>query len=336
MTLFTNIQEDSKVPIAIVKKEDSPMADSLYEAAADLPYIRLFNLSEKEALIKLERHELDSVFVIDSGFAEKIKSGARNRLITGYSNHGSFAYTPIKEMLVSYVQTLTAQAKTYYTVNQMAGGKWTWEEVTEKISDIQTEQQLLETTFRFGSMAGNATNEERNRNLWEIWGYFMFISIFFLFDWQIKEKKPAILSRYAMMKYSYRQYVFFHTAVYTFMFISICLLSAAMFHMLYEEKITFSLLWSMVMYTITLSLAASILSAVYRSVYVYYWTVLLISGVYLITSGVIIPTDGIVSAYPVISLVHPVYPLVQEKYFHPLVILFLGLFLVTQRKQKYF
>lgn len=324
------------MPIAIVKKEDSPMADSLYEAAADLPYIRLFNLSEKEALIKLERHELDSVFVIDSGFAEKIKSGARNRLITGYSNHESFAYTPIKEMLVSYVQTLTAQAKTYYTVDQMAGGKWTWEEVTEKISDIQTEQQLLETTFRFGSMAGNATNEERNRNLWEIWGYFMFISIFFLFDWQIKEKKTAILSRYAMMKYSYRQYVFFHTAVYTFMFISICLLSAAMFHMLYEEKITFSLLWSMVMYTITLSLAASILSAVYRSVYVYYWTVLLISGVYLITSGVIIPTDGIVSAYPVISLVHPVYPLVQEKYFHPLVILFLGLFLVTQRKQKYF
>src|SRR5699024_6598554 len=81
-----SVQEDTKVPVGMVVEDDSVFARSLVDSLESSPLIRVIETNQENALYQLEKHELDSVFIIPDGYAEQIRKGNRNRLIIGYES----------------------------------------------------------------------------------------------------------------------------------------------------------------------------------------------------------------------------------------------------------
>src|SRR5699024_9526077 len=147
-------QEDTKVPVGIVLEEKSDSAIKLLDSMKKTPLIRVYETTKKDTLHKLKKHDLDSVFIIQDGNEEQIRQDSRNRLITSYQSDLSFAYSTVKEMVVSYVQQETGRSKAAHIVMELSEQynskkQWTWEEITDKSKIVQEEENLLNTDFSF-------------------------------------------------------------------------------------------------------------------------------------------------------------------------------------------
>src|SRR5690625_1469822 len=66
--ISSTIQDDSDIPIGVIMEEESPMANELMKSISNTPFIRVTEMTEREALHSLETHELDSVFIIRDGY----------------------------------------------------------------------------------------------------------------------------------------------------------------------------------------------------------------------------------------------------------------------------
>lgn len=111
ITIANTIQEDSRVPIGIVMEDDSDLGHHVLESITESELVQVHETTKKEALYQLEKHELDSVFIIHEGFEQAVNSGMRNKILSSYRTELSIAYSPIKEMIVSLVQEQTGRAK---------------------------------------------------------------------------------------------------------------------------------------------------------------------------------------------------------------------------------
>src|SRR5699024_11676472 len=128
------IKQDTKVTIGHEMEEETNQAMNLYQSIEESPLLRVEELNKTDALQKLEKHEIDSVFIIRDGYEDAIKSGKRNQLIQGYHSDLSFAYNPVKEMIASLVQQETGRSKAAYFIMDLSKEhssnlSWTWDEI---------------------------------------------------------------------------------------------------------------------------------------------------------------------------------------------------------------
>src|SRR5690625_4719756 len=66
-------QEDAVIPIGFVVLEESDLAQQLYNQLQETPHLHPIRLGEQEALHQLEKHELDSVFILHEDYERNIK-----------------------------------------------------------------------------------------------------------------------------------------------------------------------------------------------------------------------------------------------------------------------
>src|SRR5690606_19175100 len=99
ITSATTLQEDARVPIAIVLEEESNLANELLQELVTSEMIHVMEMTEEEAVHELKQHDVDSVFIIEKGFENNILNGRRNNVLTSYRTDLSFAYSPVKEMI---------------------------------------------------------------------------------------------------------------------------------------------------------------------------------------------------------------------------------------------
>src|SRR5690625_1113544 len=167
------IQSDTKVPVGIVLEEETDLAEEFLHSVKQSPLIRVYETTEKDALHRLKQHELDSVFIIHNGYEKQIRKGKRDRLITSYQSDLSFAYSPVKEMAVSYVQQETGRSKAAHIIQELgeqyhSNKQWSWEEITNKSKSIQKKENLLYTSFSFSNTS--QTKKDEKLTLWNTWG----------------------------------------------------------------------------------------------------------------------------------------------------------------------
>src|SRR5690606_6761539 len=136
---------------------------------------------------------------IKEGFEEEIRKGNRNWIIQSYSTNLSFAYVPVKEMIISHVQKASGKAKTAYTVQELSKDSdqnWSWDEIVLTTSEIEQQEDLLHTEFSFHT--NKNVTEKNETTLWNTWALYStlsLISTLFLFDWVIKERNHSLTVR---------------------------------------------------------------------------------------------------------------------------------------------
>lgn len=165
--------DETKVPIALVVEEESPMSSQLANEIRNTELFDVQSLDQGEALHKLEQHELDSVFIIRRGYEESILDNQRNALIEAYSSNRSFAYPAVVETITSLAQQDAARSKAAYVVKHLFAeqgmvDEWNYEEVIEKSKERQQKEALIQTTFAFADETGS--QEESDRELISIQG----------------------------------------------------------------------------------------------------------------------------------------------------------------------
>lgn len=316
--LTSFIQEDSKVPVGIVLQEDTALATTLYESIKQTPLIRVHDLDEHEALAQLEKHQLDSVFVIHNGYEANIQKNSRNHLITSYRSDLSFAYTPVKEMIVSFVQQDTGRSKAAYIVKDLSdtyggGQQWNWKDVVSKSVDIQKKEDLLRTTFSFTDGSPTASDDEVIQfKPWGLWALFSLLSTLLLFDWLIKENRLSILPRFAFIRISFKNYMLQNALFYTILCIIFDGLALLTFYFVIHEPISLGLIAAMLSYRIMLNAGAFVLAICFKNLYLYYSTSFALVLLFAISSGAIMPIDGIINRVPWVEFLNPIYPFLQN------------------------
>ncbi|MFD1850738.1 ABC transporter permease [Oceanobacillus bengalensis] len=319
--LTDKLQEDSKIPIGIVLEEDSALSNDLYEVIQENPLIRVYDVTEAEARIKVESHELDSAFVIQKDYEENILEGKRNRLITSYRSDMSFAYIPVSEMIISYVQQETGRAKTALTVMNLSENRantWTADEIIAKSKEIQEEENLLRTSFSYQKTHQSVDEEKESLlNNWMLWAIFSVLSTLLVSDWIIKERKAAIAVRYAFMKYSLKSYMLQNLLLYTCAFFLMDLLAVFIFHFLLDEPISLQLILSLIVFRITVNLGSFLFALLFRNIYFYYVISFIISLILAILSGIIIPIEGNV------TMLNPIHAFSQHSLLNPWLFVFI-------------
>lgn len=312
--------EDSKIPIGLVVGEESQFSDGLIEQLEKVSYIDLRLLSEDEALNQLQKHELDSVFVLESSYEQKIMDGKRSQLVEAYSSNRSYAYFAVKELMTSFVQEDVSRIRAAYEVKDLfkeygSDEEWDWEEIVQASVEKQESQQLLQTNFSYQ----NQTIEiEENEvlpvfNIWGIWAFFSLISTFFIFDWVIKEKRAELHIRWQFTSISFKYYAMISFAFYTVIILLVDVLSLFLVSEVLMQPISSAFWISFLFYKFVISLLAFLVVNLFKQSLMYYVSTFGFALIMILLSGAIIPIDGLTNQWSWIKYLSPITSLLAEQ-----------------------
>ncbi|UOQ49963.1 ABC transporter permease [Gracilibacillus caseinilyticus] len=224
LSVTESVQGDFTVPVGIVLEEENDSSLALYDELNDTSLITATLMSERKALRQLERHELDSVFVIRENYQSDLEQGSRNNLLEGYYSDRSFAYDIVKESIVSIIQQETGRVNAANTVIQLeqqlnGTANWSVHEITAKSKQIQTKENLLIHQFQYQGERAVADKNEATLNPWVIWAFSTMLITIFVFDWVIKERQQHVSVRFHFMKIPYPKYIVLNVLIYLLLFL---------------------------------------------------------------------------------------------------------------------
>lgn len=335
------VQEESQIPIGIVLNEDTDMADQLKENLQESTFIHLVKVSEEQAEQMVATHQLDSAFVVEEGYEEAILQGERDNLITAYFTNFSFGYIPVREMIGSFVQEASGKAKAAHTIVQLgefleAPPLPSIEEILNRIQEIEISENLVYTSFQFhGDMPNEANYSTYLFEPWAAWSVFALLSTLLLFDWVIRERNAGLQSRFAFIRFSYRQYLLFNVIFYMIALYIVDILTAIGFHYVLHEPFEWSMLIALLSYRVLITVLAFLIANCFRRQLIYYSFIFAIVLIVVTISGVFIPNDGLLQIVPWVHYINPMYAFNQGDLWHPLfVIAIFGLFLWYMKGEK--
>lgn len=310
-------QEETKVPIAVIVEDDSHMARQLASEIAAIDLVEVRNVGLDEAIHQLQQHELDSVFVIQDGYETAVLSNDRNWLIKGYSSNRSFAYEAVSETVMSLAQQDMSRSKAAMVIQQLykengMEDAWNYDAIIQRSIERQENESLLQTQFTYGRQSSESDEKPmqllNNRG---VWAFFTIIAAFFLFDWMIKESRPAMQVRWLYSSISFKHHALRMFVLYTALTILSDVLSVFVFTFLLREPVTSSLLLPLLTFRTTLNLLAFLLAIVYRQVLPYTMTGIAVALFLTVTGGAVIPLDGLSRKWEWVEAVSPVQSLLS-------------------------
>ncbi|MDL4842092.1 ABC transporter permease [Aquibacillus rhizosphaerae] len=342
ITVADQWQEDTKIPIGLVVEDDSTMAEALVQSIGSTSLLQIERMDKNQALVKLEQHELDSVFVIEDGYQDNIKENNRNEVITAYSSDMSIAYMPAKETVASYVQQDAGSSKAALTIKEMVAEydtemTWTWEEIVETSNQIRKEQSLLHSSFSFYNQKNpiEGTKEISLWNIWGVWSLFAFFTTFFIFDWVIKEKQSRIKVRLSLLRFSFKAYLLKNWCIYLALFILFDLINASVLVVYFDQPVEGSQMLAMIGFRLTMCMAAFLFAQCFKTSFYYYIAVIPVTLFMAIIGGALIPIDGLSKDWSWITYLSPIQAFLEGNMVSGWMIVLLIIFFIWYwRKEK--
>ncbi len=327
--------EESKIPIGLVIEEESQLSNQLIEKLKDVPYLNVKLLNYRDAINELEKHELDSVFVLHDRYEEIIRDGKRNRLIDAYSSNRSYAYFAVKELMTSFVQDDVSRSKAAYEVKDLfqeygADEEWNWEEIVQASIEKQESQQLLQTNFTYQNQSVEVQEDEVLPiiNTWGIWAIFSMLSTFFLFDWVLKEKRPELHIRWLFTATSFKKFASISFVFYTVIMVIVDGLSLFLLSELLQQPITSALWISFLFFKLVVNLLAFLFVNLFKQSLMYYISSIGFTLILTLLSGAIIPIEGLTKQWSWVASLSPATSLLKEQIPYGWLLVLLGLFCI--------
>lgn len=307
-------QEEMTVPIALVVEEQTELVQQLVADIERVDLLHIYYLELDVALHKLEQHELDSVFVIREGYADNILAGRRNQLIEAYSSNRSYAYQTVVETITSFAQQDAARSKAAFVVRQLfkdadMENEWNYREIIDSGRERQQNEALLKSTFSYFDKESEAADQSLSLvSVWGVWSLFAMMTVFFLFDWVVKENRQIMRSRWQFTTLSFGQYAMGTFLLYTLLLVAIDLFAAGIFSILFDEKIA---IISLVTFRITINLLAFLLASLFKQLFMYYVSGVALALLFAVVGGAIVPLEGLTRKWPWLEAVSPVHALLD-------------------------
>ena len=325
LTFLTTIlvgiwSEDSKIPIGIVVEEESELSNQLIETLKGVSYLDVKLLNEREALNELEKHELDSVFVLNNRYEEMIIDGKRNGLVESYSSNRSYAHFAVKELITSFVQGDVSRMRAAYEVRDLyfeygTNEEWNWEEIVEASMEMQSSQELLQTNFSYQNQSVEVTDDELLPvfNTWGIWAFFSLISTFFIFDWVIKENRPELHIRWFFTSTNFKKFASISFVFYTVIMFIVDGVTIYLLSKLLQQPFTIDLWISILFYKLAIHLFAFLFVNLFKQSLMYYVSSIGVTLVLTLLGGAIIPIDGLLKEWSWVENLSPITSLLHEE-----------------------
>lgn len=331
--------EESKIPIGLVVEDKSQLSSQLIKKLQDVPYLNVMLLDYLEAINELEKHKLDSVFVIDDHYEEMMMDGKRNQLVDAYSSNRSYAYFAVKELITSFVQEDVSRSKAAYEVRDLfkeygMDEQWNWEEIVQASIEKQESQQLLQTNFTYQNQ-GLEIKEDPVLPIistWGLWAIFSMFSTFFLFDWVVKEKRPELQIRWLFTTNHFKKFASFSFIFFTVIMIIMDGLSLMILSELLQQPIPSALWISLLFYKVVVSLLAFLWAILFKKPLLYYVSSIGFTLILTLLGGVIIPIEGLTKQWSWVENLSPMTGLLREEIPYGWLLILLGLFTIWYLK----
>lgn len=339
ITQMANVEKDYQIPVGIVVEDDSTLVNELLADLENTPHIEPVYIHKREGLRQVEMHELDSLFIVRKQYTDDIERGKRNKLITSYYTDLSFAYVPVRETLLSYVQQDFIRNETVKRIEQLRNEyhiqeEWDKVALIERSKEIEREQHLIDVTLSFGSKQSVPSEVTPFVSPLLMWALFSFFGTAMLFDWLIKENHPAITKRLPFSNVLPELYFFSNALLYTVALLFFDFATILLGAIVFDEKVTISLLLNVFSFRLTINCLLYVIGRVIHSTYVYYIVTFMTTLCFLLLSDIIISIDPVIDRFPFITYVHPLLTLKEQQYVNALFILSVITLLLLHRRKR--
>jgi ABC-2 type transport system permease protein len=184
------------IPVVFVDKDNSTSSKFVVNRLKKQDLLDVSTATQKEAFRRLGQNKVDSVFIIEEGFEEKIKHEEREGVIKLVSTPSSLTYHIVRELVASEVTRLTSNAKAanrviaIYDKRKMNIDK---EEVWKdayRYSDDQWEPEPLMTIEykQEGEKFGNRETKGSFNSYLGLWSFSVLLLCFVMNEWILKER----------------------------------------------------------------------------------------------------------------------------------------------------
>lgn len=314
------IKEDSSIPISIILEDETPIAKEFKDTIANAPLVHVLEYSKEEALNELKKHELDSVFIVDADFDTYIKQNRKVTLIKGYESNFSFAYLPVKELLLSHIQKEAGRYKMAEFITEMSKHYpphtvWKQEDMIQTAKQIEEEEHLLDSSLVFSGQQKAVKESPNLLNHWGIWAILTFLSTSFLFDFIIKEKKKPVTLRFLFTRYSFKTYLLQNFFIYSGLLFIIDIATAYWFaYMFTGESVTLQFIGLLLLYRLTINAIVFLLALLIKHVYTFYTVAFSLIILMILTSNAILPLNETLTSFAWLHQLNPVQPFLDQSY----------------------
>jgi len=316
--MLNKLGDESKVPIGLVVEDNSSLSDDLVQRIMETDYLQVNLLDLPEATDLLEKHELDSVFVIKEGYEEDILSNRRNHILEAYSSNRSFAYFAVIETITSYVQEEATRTKAAVNIKNLyekygSSEEWNREEIVDTSKEKSASNQLITTSFSFQWTPTETANQGTSLlSIWGIWAFFQVIATLFIFDWIVKANSKLIRVRWTFTKISLNNYICWSLLLYTFLIYLMDIITIFVLYKLNLAAPSAQLFLALFAFRVTIHILAVLLAKNFTNIFSYYISAIALSLILTICGGAFIPIDSIMRRWPWLETFSPIYSLIHR------------------------
>lgn len=317
-SMLNKLGDESKVPIGLVVEDDSSLSDDLVQRIMETDYLQVNLLDLPEATDLLEKHELDSVFVIKEGYEEDILSNRRNHILEAYSSNRSFAYFAVIETITSYVQEEATRTKAAVNIKNLyekygSSEEWNRQEIVNTSKEKSASNQLITTSFSFQWTPTETANQGTSLlSIWGIWAFFQVIATLFIFDWIVKANSKLIRVRWTFTKISLNSYICWSLLLYTFLIYLMDIITIFVLYKLNLAAPNAQLFLALFAFRVTINILAVLLAKNFTNIFSYYISAIALSLILTICGGAFIPIDSIMRRWPWLETFSPIYSLIHR------------------------
>lgn len=184
------------IPIVFVDKDNSTSSKLVVDRMKKQDLLDISTATQKEAFRRLGQNKVDSVFIIEEGFEEKIKLEEREGIIKLVSTPSSLTYRIVRELVASEVTRLTSNAKAANRVIAIYDKRKididkekVWKDAY-RYSDDQWEPEPLMTIQykQEGEKFGNRETKGSFSSYLGLWSFSVLLLCFVMNEWVLKER----------------------------------------------------------------------------------------------------------------------------------------------------
>lgn len=285
-----------RIPVGLVLEEQTELAQTLVSTLQSSPVLTVQLLTTKQALQALEKHELDSVFIIKDGFEATILANERAVIVEGYHSNMSLMYEVASELISSRTLQLVGQQQTVQTIQQLDPTS-VRAEIIESSHDYFQHQPLLSTTIRYQDSTV-AVITHTNEQALVIWAIFSTLASFLHSEWLRKELTPALKLRLPFSKISSSRYILTLASCYALLFFITDTIALVLF-----SGFSSSALLALISFRITIATMGYALALIAKSALSLYQLTLLFISLLFFTSGIMLAVPDVLRyLQPILAL----------------------------------